>query len=278
MADWLQFVRLEPLTYFFKGVAYLGHGPFLLMFLPVLYWCWRKRTAAHLIFLILVTGYICFTLKNIFKWERPPTELWLASTTGYSFPSSHAMVAVVMWGFLAHEIKKKWATIVAILLILLIMISRVYLGVHYIQDVLAGAAVGGAILYLYRWSVNGIAAIIDRLPEYVEGLAVLAICILLALPQGDTLFASTTGLLAGTYLGFLFEHHYADFAPSGKWHQLIIRTVLGLVILLTIKQGLEWILPENTGFMWFKYFVIGLWMMVGAPWIFIQLQLAKREN
>ena len=111
------------------------------------------------LFLFINTVNI-FILNQILKliFLRPrPFELMLIDERGYSFPSGHAMVALAFFGLLIYFIWqmnlskqiKKLFTILLIILILLIGISRIYLGVHYPSDVLAGYLVSLAYLIIF---------------------------------------------------------------------------------------------------------------------------------
>ena len=88
--------------------------------------------------------------------ERP-TEFRLIDEKGYSFPSGHSMVSMAYYGFLIYLIYKyvknkklKYILISGlILLIILIGTSRIYLGVHYTSDVIAGFLVSISYLILY---------------------------------------------------------------------------------------------------------------------------------
>lgn len=92
-------------------------------------------------------------LKNLFERSRPDQFIMVAAT-GYSFPSGHAMVSLCFYGMLAFLIArkiKKWQyqygiAVVTILFIAAIGISRIYLGVHYPSDVVAGYAAGAVWL------------------------------------------------------------------------------------------------------------------------------------
>ena len=95
-------------------------------------------------------------LKNILQRERP-TEYRLIDEKGYSFPSGHSMVSMAFYGFLIYLIYKyvknsklKYISISLLgILIILIGISRIYLGVHYTSDVLAGFLISISYLILY---------------------------------------------------------------------------------------------------------------------------------
>ncbi|HEY8689272.1 MAG TPA: phosphatase PAP2 family protein [Chitinophagaceae bacterium] len=106
---------------------------------------------------------LMFSLKFIFHRDRPLTPL-LEVAKGYSFPSGHALMSITFYGlliFLVWQIEKnallKWMlTILLILLIISIGISRVYLRVHYASDVLAGFCVGLMWLFLSLWILRKI--------------------------------------------------------------------------------------------------------------------------
>ena len=95
-------------------------------------------------------------LKVLIERPRPPLDMQAIIETGYSFPSGHSVAAMSMYGFLAYLLYRdttsrtvRWLTVsVASALILLMGWSRLYLGVHYLSDVIAGYLVGAAFLYL----------------------------------------------------------------------------------------------------------------------------------
>jgi undecaprenyl-diphosphatase len=109
----------------------------------------------------LTSLLLMFCLKLIFHRDRPLTPL-LNQAAGYSFPSGHALMSITFYGliiFLIWQNEKnniiKWLlTFLLVLLIIFIGISRVYLRVHYVSDVLAGFSVGLMWLLLSLWILN----------------------------------------------------------------------------------------------------------------------------
>lgn len=105
--------------------------------------------------LIIVAGFN--TLLKILIQRPRPTEFRLIDEKGYSFPSAHSMASMAFYGLLIYLIYKyvtniylKWILIVILsLLIISIGISRIYLGVHYTSDVLAGFLISLAYLIIF---------------------------------------------------------------------------------------------------------------------------------
>lgn len=120
----------------------------------------KKIGLSMVINLVLATG-LNVILKDILQRPRP-TEFRIVDASGYSFPSGHSMVNMAFYGFLIYLIYKnvknkylKWGLIVFLeVLTLLIGISRIYLGVHYTSDVLAGFLVGISYLIIYTSAIS----------------------------------------------------------------------------------------------------------------------------
>ncbi|TYR76673.1 phosphatase PAP2 family protein [Rossellomorea vietnamensis] len=104
-------------------------------------------------FTIALGGGFNWLLKAYFKRERPDIEA-LVEQGGYSFPSGHSMGSFVLYGTLAFAVFRlydhTWSKILGaaalMLLVLLIGLSRIYLGVHYPSDILGGFSAGGVWL------------------------------------------------------------------------------------------------------------------------------------
>ncbi len=135
-------------------VSFLGSAITLITLSLASIFLVKDKKYSKLIILNLVLSFILNKiLKLIIARPRPP-RLRLVIENGYSFPSGHSMVSFAFYGFLIYLINKniknkkiKYPLIVLLsLLILLIGISRIYLGVHYVTDVLGGYIIG--LIYL----------------------------------------------------------------------------------------------------------------------------------
>lgn len=117
----------------------------------------RKYQTSFLIILnIVISLLLNQTFKAIISRERP-FELMIVNESGYSFPSGHSMTALIFYGYFIYltwesnlkKISKILITILNIILILLVGISRIYLGVHYPTDVIGAYFLGLFYLILY---------------------------------------------------------------------------------------------------------------------------------
>ncbi len=140
-----------------KFITHFGGATCLLLLTAIIVIVIRsKRIGIAIILNLLIATILNLVLKNILQRPRP-NEFRMIDETGYSFPSGHSMISMAFYGFLIYLIYKyvknynvKVALIILLsFLITLIGISRIYLGVHYTSDVLAGFLVAISYLILY---------------------------------------------------------------------------------------------------------------------------------
>ena len=138
--------RNPVLTFIFSAISFFASPYFLIILSICLFLIFRNKKYGLLSFVnlcvVILTNQV---LKLIFTRERP-FEWMITNEFGYSFPSGHAMVSVGFYGMIIYLIwrtnldkkyKKLW-TIILITLMILIGLSRIYLGVHYASDIVAG--------------------------------------------------------------------------------------------------------------------------------------------
>lgn len=144
-------------TSFFKIVTNFANLITFIIICFFSFFFFKDRKNTYYIYLNLANVVLLnFILKEIFGRSRP-SDIMLITETGYSFPSGHSMAAMAFYGFLIYLIHKmKWQqktkitfTIILSILILLIGISRIYLGVHYASDVIAGFSISLVYLIIY---------------------------------------------------------------------------------------------------------------------------------
>ncbi len=147
----------DSMTPIAKFITNFGGAIFLIGLTVILFFIIKNKKIGLSIFLNLV---IVTVLNQLLKYilQRPrPTKYRIINESGYSFPSGHSMVSMAFYGYLIYLIYKyaknkylKWTSIILLsILIGLIGLSRIYLGVHYTSDVLAGFLISISYLITY---------------------------------------------------------------------------------------------------------------------------------
>ncbi len=123
----------------------------------------NKKTGLYILINLSLSALVNFTLKQIIQRPRP-IEHRIIDESGYSLPSGHSMVSMAFYGFLIYlidkNVKNKYLKITLMIVLSLLIISigasRIYLGVHYTSDVLAGFLVAIAYLIIYIHTINNV--------------------------------------------------------------------------------------------------------------------------
>ena len=152
----------NSLTPIVKIITFFGSAIWIVIFTIILFVIIRnKRQNILLGTNLCIVTIINQILKHIFKRSRP-TEFRIIDESGYSFPSGHSMVSMAFYGYLIYLVYKniknkylKWILIIVLsIIIILIGISRIYLGVHYTSDVLGGYLLSVSYLVLFIHITN----------------------------------------------------------------------------------------------------------------------------
>lgn len=152
----------DSLTPVFKIITWFGSATCLIPLTIILFITIKNKKTGLLVGANLIIITILNQALKIIVQRPRPTEYRIINETGYSFPSGHSMVSMAFYGFLIYliykNIKNKYLKISLMLilsiLIIMIGISRIYLGVHYTSDVCAGFLVSLSYLIIYMNFAN----------------------------------------------------------------------------------------------------------------------------
>ncbi len=251
-------IRNPVLDVLMSLVTRLGEETFFIALAILIFWCVDKKNGYFLITIGFLGTIINQFLKVIFRiprpWVKDPNftivESAREAATGYSFPSGHTQSAVGSFGAVARSTKNKVVRIICLIIVFLVPISRMYLGVHTLLDVGVSFLIASAlVLGLYP-----LIKLNDKKPFIIP--IILGATSLLALgayifikvypfPAGSDipnimhgaesvikLFGATLGVL----VSYFIEKKYINFETKGNIVTQIIKTVLGLLILVGIKS------------------------------------------
>jgi hypothetical protein len=274
--SWVPAVRTEPLTYFFTAATRLGSNWFALIFLGLGLLFWRKSAFARLIVLCVLSEILNAHLKAAFTVPRPDPSYQLIGVSGWSFPSGHAQHATVMWLWLAYEIRRPWAWILGTVIAFAVALSRVYLGVHYGSDIVAGAAVGLLMLAYFRWLVTEETeeAHGRRRPLLVAALLAFQLLWMALAPDRLLDLLVPLAAFAGFGAGIFFA---GKVEPYRRWGILVTVVVIAIGVINDLSVGTRWIGPLGLGVqplsVLIQFGLFGAWMSAIAPKVFQKLQI-----
>lgn len=136
----------------FSLVTLLGNTEFFILFLTVYYWSVSREKGLPLLAVALTTAVVAAGLKEAFGIPRPPTELHLIEASHYGIPSGHAMSPLLIYGavlYTVESLSRIQKFVVGFVVVFPISVSRIFLGVHYPADTLAGWFFGGVLLAIF---------------------------------------------------------------------------------------------------------------------------------
>lgn len=274
----IQSVNTPLLDALFGFVTNLHHETFYILVLPLIYWLYDKRFGRYIFSVFALGFWSNDLLKEIFDTSRPSAEdvrvIFAETGGGPAFPSGHSQTPLIFWGALALQFRRPWFSWLAGIVVFLIGFSRLYLGVHWPLDMIGGWAIGAVILVLIYWSRTFWAGEGQSL-----GFRLLLAVILPAITLGSTWLVSSHGVdplvwtMAGVYAGLLtgsaLEEAYVGFEPGrGTWLQQAMKLLVGLVLVLAVKEGFKLFLPDTAIGDMIRYFFVALVATLGAPWLF----------
>ena len=281
----VQLVHGPALDAVFEAITFLGDEEFFLILLPLIFWCVDFAVGARLAVAFLLSTCVNAGLKELFAHPRPferDLTVKLHDAEGYGLPSGHSQGAVVVWGNIAAAFRQTWLWVIAILLMVLIGFSRIYLGVHFPTDVLGGWAVGAVFLTIYLVLEPRVEAWLkqaDLIAQLALAVAVPLVLLLLC-PVGDVSKAMAT--LMGMGVGMVLTRRVSPFSTAGPLWQRAVRFLVGTIGLFALYLGLKFVFPGEGEPLYFamrvvRYALVGLWATLGAPWLFLRLRLASSE-
>ncbi len=306
---------LLPLMLF---ASFLGSVDLFLLILPAVYWCYDPRLGIRLALILIFSQGLNEILKVAFHSPRP---YWISSDVNvigsygnFGLPSGHAQDAVCIWGMLAFHIGRAWAYIAALMLILLVGVSRVYLNAHFPIDVVAGWFFGALILLAFLGLESPVSKKLQQLGSFGQIMAsfLASLCLLalyavslasidswqMPVSWADNALAITgvaidpfspvevveaSGMIFGVGLGYALLQRRGGFKADGRLGTRFLRYLLGMFLLGLVWYGMGEIMHYQASMVFYalsylRALLAGAFAVGVVPLIFMRLRLADAAN
>ena len=261
-------IRVPGLNEFMLAITTLGEETAFLVIALILFWCIDKYVGYY----TLSVGFIGTIANQFLKlWYRIPRP-WVLDENftileqaregagGYSFPSGHTQSAVGTFGSIAATTKDKKIRIAAIVIAVLVAISRMYIGVHTPLDVGVSVLVAVALVLLVRPLVFKHRRI--GMPILLVTMILMAVgylCFVELYRCPAEVFATDNyqhglenaytllGALVGLVIVYIVDEKWLHFSVKAVWWAQIIKVIIGLGLVLAVKAGMKGILNDIFG-------------------------------
>lgn len=251
----------------------------------VLYWCIDKAYA-HRFFNVYILGVAVTNFFKLgFKRARPfdayPREVRSIGDreSTFSFPSGHTESIASISVLLSVKYGKRYRAvpIVCVLLTVLVMLSRMYLGQHYLSDVFCGLTLGIFCAIVF----NALLSLMGDKEEWVAVAAVVLSAVIIGVLAALDMLGEASGAdilkgvgaFAAFDIGYFVEKRYVKYdvkANRNIWWKVVLRIVVGLGVTVGIQQCFKLFLPESIPLLYcfLRYFLMAAWASLGAPMLF----------
>ena len=284
----LENIRVPVLNEIMLLITRLGEETAFLVAALIVFWCVDKYKGYY----VMTVGFIGTMANQFLKLACRVPRPWVLdenftileqakeAAAGYSFPSGHSQSAVGTFGSIAAFTNKRWMKWICIIICVLVPFSRMYIGVHTPADVLVGAGMACVLVWFLRKPMLENRDIVMKfLILLMIGLSVgmLLYTEYFQFPQdidvhnlesGTKNAYTMIGCLIGVAFVYVGERKYVNFSTEAVWWAQILKVILGLGVVLLVKEGLrsplEWIFGGPLVARAIRYFLIVF--MAGFLW------------
>lgn len=258
---WFASIRNPVLDVVMSLVTHLGEETFFMVGALFIFWCVDKRKGYYLLSVgfagTLINQWIKVVARVPRPWVKDPDFAIVASAraeaTGYSFPSGHTQTAVGFFGGVARFTRETWLRVVCVILMVLVPVSRMYLGVHTPADVGVSFLIAAALVLVMYPLVESTLWFPDRIYVILGvmfGFSLAFVGFMEFFPFPADIdpdnFAeavknaySMAGAVGGMLVVSIVDNGYIQFPNRAAWWGQVIKLVGGLALVVLVKTLLK---------------------------------------
>ena len=278
-------------------ITRLGEETIGIVILCFIFWCICKKSGYIIGVAFFLSSLTVQGMKICFRIDRPwiidptfePVPGAEVYATGYSFPSGHTQSAAAFYGSLGAQVKQKYFKAILFAIPVLVAFSRMYLGVHTIQDVVVSLVITFLLIWLTVKVLSVETESIKRdliisLVMIVYAVAVIIIAAILyqngTIEEGniaDCMKAAGAGI--GFAVGMFIERTYIRFSVKTKkiiWQP--VKFIIGIAGVLAFQEGLKPILGTGLVVDMIRYFLMISWITILFPLLIKRFFSEKEEH
>jgi len=308
MVEWL-----KPVMVLF---TWLGNPMAYMVIIAIIYWSFDRKLGLRLAIFLTVAASTNSILKQAIHAPRPywadPHIKAIKFSNGFGMPSGHAQAATA-WIYAASLLKRGWFRITAIIMVVLVGFSRIYLGVHFTGQVLAGWMIGILVAVLFIRFESGVIRKLLSLNTGKQIVLVFSISMVLILlgavfaflldkwefpaewirnaaddlPDKDVTILSSIGLHAvagytggfmGVCMGAILSHSQGGFDVRGSWWNRVLRCLIGLGVISLLYAAFNLIDVDKTQELLYSIWEFSRFFCISISVIFLVPSLLIRLN
>lgn len=255
-------------------VTLLGSNWGILLVLGLSFWLWGRELAYSVLAVVAVDGILKSVLNTVLAVPRPDgAGIVKYERVGVgAFPSGHVSTAGVTWGWLAMRGRIPWLTAIGVVLV--VSLSRLYLGVHYVGDVLGGIVLAAVVILATRWLWPPARDWLAR--RSFPFFAIAALIALAGVTAGTFFYFGGNpyrwragGLVAGLVIGLPLEYRFVRYHPATQ----SVRRKIAMVAIgaagITAMAAVDLVTGEQADIVGFVSTAVAtIWVVLGAPTLF----------